>query len=104
MSEKQPEYKPWSIAWYENTDPKAKASKAVESGDLRFLAIATRGLNIPGLDQNKMELYRKKCGISFIKGIGDVIKDKNDLRKHKLAREFAENYNQVIKQHCVLTE
>jgi len=96
--------KPWSLAWYENADPASDARDAVASGDKKFLAIATRGINIPGIAPQQTKKYRNKCGIKFIKGIGDVIRDKNDLRKHKLAKAYAKLYNHVVKQNCTIAE
>jgi hypothetical protein len=61
------------LQWLNTADPQADARQAVKQNDLRLLGLATRSVNIPGIDADEM------------------------MQK---ARSYALQYNEIIKTHC----
>jgi hypothetical protein len=88
------------LQWLDAADPQADANQAVKQNDLRLLGLATRSVNIPGIDQDKMLKYEEVCGVQLIEGISDVVRSDEHLRLMQKARSYALRYNAVIKLHC----
>ena len=88
------------LQWLDAADPQADANQAVKQNDLRLLGLATRSVNIPGVDKNDMLKYEEACGVQLIEGISDVVRSDEHLRLMQKARSYALKYNAIIKVHC----
>ena len=88
------------LQWLDAADPQADANQAVKQNDLRLLGLATRSVNIPGINKDNMLKYEEVCGVQLIEGISDVVRSDEHLRLMQKARSYALRYNAVIKLHC----
>ena len=88
------------LQWLDAADPQADAMQAVKQNDLRLLGLATRSVNIPGVEADQMLAYEQSCGVQLIEGISDVVRSDEHLRLMQKARSYALQYNAIIKTHC----
>ena len=88
------------LQWLDAADPQADAEQAVKQDDLRLLGLATRSVNIPGIQKEDMLKYEESCGVQLIEGISDVVRSDEHLRLMQKARSYALKYNAIIKLHC----
>jgi len=88
------------LQWLETADPQADARQAVKQNDLRLLGLATRSVNIPGIEADQMLAYEQSCGVQLIEGVSDVVRSDEHLRLMQKARSYALQYNAIIKTHC----
>ena len=88
------------LQWLDSADPQADANQAVKQNDLRLLGLATRSVNIPGVQRADMLKYEEACGVQLIEGISDVVRSDEHLRLMQKARSYALKYNAIIKLHC----
>ncbi len=88
------------LQWLDNADPQADAEQAVKQQDFRLLGLATRSVNIPGVERADMLKYEEACGVQLIEGISDVVRSDEHLRLMQKARSYALKYNAIIKVHC----
>ena len=88
------------LQWLDSADPQADAEHAIKKNDLRLLGLATRAVNIPGVEKELQYRYEQKCGVQLIEGISDVVRSDEHLRLMQKARSYALKYNAVIKLHC----
>ena len=88
------------LQWLDTADPQADAHQAVKQNDLRLLGLATRSVNIPGIEADQMLRYEQSCGVQLIEGISDVVRSDEHLRLMQKARSYALQYNAIIKTHC----
>ena len=88
------------LLWLDAADPQADANQAIKQNDLRLLGLATRSVNIPGINQEDTLKYEEACGVQLIEGISDVVRSDEHLRLMQKARSYALQYNTVIKTHC----
>jgi hypothetical protein len=88
------------LQWLDAADPQADANQAVKQNDLRLLGLATRSVNIPGIEKNDLLKYEEACGVQLIEGISDVVRSDEHLRLMQKARSYALKYNAIIKLHC----
>ena len=90
------------LQWLDSADPQADAEHAVKKNDLRLLGLATRAVNIPGVEKELQYKYEQRCGVQLIEGISDVVRSDEHLRLMQKARSYALRYNAIIKTHCKL--
>ncbi len=88
------------LQWLDSADPQADAQQAVKKKDFRLLGLATRTVNIPGIDPQESLKYEEACGVQLIEGISDVVRSDEHLRLMQKARSYALKYNAIIKLHC----
>ena len=88
------------LQWLDAADPQADANQAVKQNDLRLLGLATRSVDIPGIDKAQMAKYEESCGVHLVDGISDVVRSNEHLRLMQKARSYALKYNAIIKLHC----
>ena len=88
------------LQWLDAADPQADANQAIKQKDLRLLGLATRSVNIPGVDEDDTLAYEQSCGVHLIEGISDVVRSDEHLRLMQKARSYALQYNAIIKLHC----
>ncbi|MBT8437457.1 MAG: hypothetical protein KJP11_08810 [Gammaproteobacteria bacterium] len=88
------------LQWLDAADPQADANQAVKQNDLRLLGLATRSVNIPGIEAENVLKYEQQCGVQLIEGISDVVRSDEHLRLMQKARSYALQYNAIIMVHC----
>jgi hypothetical protein len=88
------------LQWLDAADPQADANQAVKQNDTRLLGLATRSVNIPGIEKKDLLKYEEACGVQLIEGISDVVRSDEHLRLMQKARSYALQYNAIIKLHC----
>jgi hypothetical protein len=88
------------LQWLDAADPQADAQQAVKTGDLRLLGMATRSINIPGVEADQVMKYEAKCGYQLIDGFSDVVSSDEHLRLMQKARSYALKYNTIIMTYC----
>ena len=88
------------LQWLDSADPQADAEHAIKKNDLRLLGLATRAVNIPGVEKDLLYKYEQKCGVQLIEGISDVVRSDEHLRLMQKARSYALKYNAIIKTAC----
>jgi hypothetical protein len=88
------------LQWLNAADPISDAQQAINTGDLRLFGMATRSINIPGVESDNIPAYEEKCGIQLIDGISDVVRSDEHLRLMQMAHSYALRYNTIIKAHC----
>jgi hypothetical protein len=88
------------LQWLDAADPQADANQAVKQNDLRLLGLATRSVNIPGINKENLLKYEERCGVQLIEGISDVVRSDEHLRLMQKARSYALKYNAIIKLNC----
>ncbi len=88
------------LQWLDSADPQADAEHAIKKNDLRLLGLATRAVNIPGVEKELQYRYEQRCGVQLIEGISDVVRSDEHLRLMQKARSYALKYNAIIKTYC----
>lgn len=88
------------LQWVKDANAIEDATAALSKGDFRLMAMAQRGIVIPGIDKDQRNQYELKCGIKLIDGISDTVRSQEHLKLMKMAQSYAKKYNAVIKQHC----
>jgi hypothetical protein len=88
------------LQWLDAADPQSDANQAVKQNDLRLLGLATRSVNIPGIEPEDTLKYEEQCGVQLIEGVSDVVRSDEHLRLMQKARSYALQYNAIIKVHC----
>ena len=88
------------LLWLDAADPQTDAQQALKKGDFRLLGLATRSVNIPGVENEDVMQYELKCGVHLIDGISDVVRSDEHLRLMQKARSYALQYNAIIKTRC----
>ncbi|NQY35654.1 MAG: hypothetical protein HRT37_11905 [Alteromonadaceae bacterium] len=69
--------------------------------DYRLFALKGRRTTLPGIENSQMENAKLACGIKYLKGTGDVLKNDKDREKRRLNFQFAEVFNQIIYPLCL---
>jgi hypothetical protein len=88
------------LQWVKQADAELDAKAALAKGDFRLLAMAQRGMFIPGVDQDLTAQYELKCGIRLVDGYTDAVRGEEHLRLLKMAHTYALHYNEIIKTSC----
>lgn len=88
------------LQWVQEADANEDAEAALENKDFRLLALPGRGNIIPGVEPDKTNDYALKCGTRTVPGMTDAVQGEDHLRLLKMARQYAEDYNKVIKRAC----
>lgn len=87
------------LQWLKNADPIADANKAIIAKKYTLFAVEGYTWEIPGVSEDNKFDYRKKYGITIIKGTSDVVLNKEHARLIELAEEYARRYNLQILKH-----
>lgn len=88
------------LSWLNKADAKVDAEMALSKGDFRLMAIPLRHKVIPGIELEQSRDYALKCGVKLMQGVTDAIRGEEHLKLMKLAHQYAEDYNNIIKNHC----
>jgi hypothetical protein len=89
-----------NLDWLNNANPQMDAQAALQKNDFRFMALALRGVVIPGVDQSKSLQLEMRCGVIFMQGVSDTVRGTGQLKLMQKAHEYASQYNAVILTRC----
>jgi len=73
---------------------------AEKDQDYRLLVTATRGINVPGLEQSDVKLATALCGKKYMAKTGDVIKTEQDRIERKKTIAYMRQYNEKMWLLC----
>jgi hypothetical protein len=90
-----------SLAWLKSANAEEDAKEALKRGDKRLLAMATRGLNLPGVNAELSSKAKSVCGIRYLEGTTDMVQGDTHLQALKKAQKYASEYNQLILDNCI---
>jgi hypothetical protein len=86
--------------WSQHADAEKDAGIAIAHKDFRLLAYATRGIIVPGIEQEKKALLSQKCGLRMLEGFGDVVRSQAQLQAMKAMHDYAATYNKIVAEQC----
>ena len=92
---------PEPLKWLADANPDKDAKSAIAAKDFRLLAISGRGLMLPGITESDKEKAKQQCGIRYMEGMGDVIKDKQYKQWWDKGKQYAQSYNTLVSAYCV---
>ncbi len=106
MSQLSPEEKKAveSLLWVKDADPNKRAAQALEKGDKRLMAMASRSTSIPGIQPELLSKAKSICGIRYLEGSTDTVFGETHLLLIQRAAEYAATYNKIVVQQCMQTQ
>ncbi len=90
-----------SLAWLKDADASRDAQQAIERGDKRLLAMATRNPNMPGVPPESASKIKTVCGIRYMEGSTDMVFGDVHQKLLQAAREYAVEYNKLMLDACL---
>jgi hypothetical protein len=88
------------LAELKQQNPVKDAQQAIANGNKQFIAPATRGGGIPGIDSNQYSILKRKCGLRYKEGFGDILYGKHHQRYYDALFSYAKEYNKTILRGC----
>ncbi len=79
------------------------AQAAYRQSDKRLIGISTRGVSVPGVDADKIEVSKQRCGLRIIRR-SDVIRSSDELEARRNQAEYIEAYNRAMFSLCWLND
>ena len=90
-----------SLTWLRDADATRDARQAIERGDKRLLAMATRGPNMPGVPAEQVSKAKSVCGIRYVEGSTDAVMGETHLKLLQAAQAYASQYNSIMLDACL---
>ncbi|MDJ0805634.1 MAG: glutamyl-tRNA amidotransferase [Gammaproteobacteria bacterium] len=90
-----------SLAWLQDAEASRDAKLAIERGDKRLLAMATRAPNMPGVPTESASRIKSVCGIRYLEGSTDMVFGDTHLKLLQAAQEYATEYNKLMLDACL---
>lgn len=85
-------------------DVNLQLARAIQVEDFRLMAFASRRLVFVGLEQENTQRLKILCGVKYIDGSSDILKNGTSKQKRYAYYEFAKAYNEVMVKHCLKAE
>lgn len=76
------------------------AERAINNNDFRLYKLPVRGDVIPGISVSERARAATLCDTRILEGAGDVIRDDEELQKHREITNYAEEYNKIVYEAC----
>lgn len=76
------------------------AERAINKNDFRLYKLPVRGEVIPGISVSERSRAATLCDTRILEGAGDVIRDDEELQKHRELTNYAEEYNRIVYEAC----
>jgi len=90
-----------ALAWLKQADAARDAAQAIQRGDKRLLAMATRAPNMPGVPAESTSKAKSECGIRYLEGSTDAVLGDAHLKLLQAAQEYASQYNKLMLDACL---
>ena len=87
-------------------DPAAELRKAINRGDLRFIAVCGLVCAPPGVDPADSVVLAaiRSRSLHYIEGTSDVLANDAVARLNRVATDYADRYNRLLVRHLRLRE
>ncbi len=89
-----------ALDWVKTANVEEDARAAQRRGDYQLLALAGRGEQLPGLPIERVEYLKQQCGVRYLSGSTDVIRDQAHLQLLLQVSNYAAQYNQLMVKDC----
>jgi hypothetical protein len=90
-----------SLLWLKDTDPVISATEALNKGDKRLMAMASRATVLPGIETELVSKAKSICGIRYLEGSTDTVFGETHLKLIQYASDFAATYNKIVIEQCM---
>ncbi|MES9976191.1 MAG: glutamyl-tRNA amidotransferase [Candidatus Thiodiazotropha sp.] len=90
-----------SLLWLKDADPNKRAVQALEKGDKRLMAMASRATTLPGIEPALLSKAKSICGIRYLEGSTDTVYGQTHLKLIQHASEYAAAYNRIVIEQCM---
>lgn len=90
-----------ALNWLKNADAERDAAESIKRGDLRLLAMASRGPNMPGVPVESASKAKSICGIRYLEGSTDAVAGEVHMQLLQQAYDYATQYNKLLLAACL---
>ena len=90
-----------ALGWLKHADADRDAADSIQRGDLRLLAMASRGPNMPGVPAESASKAKSVCGIRYLEGSTDAITGEVHMQLLQRAYDYAARYNEQLLEACL---
>ncbi|MET0072369.1 MAG: glutamyl-tRNA amidotransferase [Candidatus Thiodiazotropha sp.] len=90
-----------SLLWVEDADAEKQAAEALEKGDKRLIAMASRATMLPGIEPELQSKAKSICGIRYLDGSTDTVFGEIHLQFIQRASDYAAAYNKIVIGKCM---
>jgi hypothetical protein len=90
-----------SLLWLKDANPDEHAAEALEKGDKRLMAMASRATTLPGVEPEVLSKAKSICGIRYLEGSTDTVFGETHLKLIQQASEYAAAYNRIVIEQCM---
>jgi hypothetical protein len=90
-----------SLLWLKDANPDKHAAEALEKGDKRLIAMASRATPLPGIEPDLLSKAKSICGIRYLEGSTDTVYGEIHLKLIQAASEYAAAYNKIVIEQCI---
>jgi hypothetical protein len=90
-----------SLLWVEDANPNKQAAEALQKGDKRLMAMASRATTLPGIEPELLSKAKSICGIRYLEGSTDTVFGETHLKLIQRASEYAAAYNKIVIEQCM---
>ncbi|MBT2968459.1 MAG: glutamyl-tRNA amidotransferase [Candidatus Thiodiazotropha sp. (ex Ctena orbiculata)] len=90
-----------TLLWVEDADAEKQAAEALDKGDKRLMAMASRATILPGIEPELQSKAKSICGIRYLDGSTDTVFGEIHLQFIQRATEFAAAYNKIVIDKCM---
>ncbi|MBX2809181.1 MAG: hypothetical protein KTR20_11175 [Cellvibrionaceae bacterium] len=94
-----PDYRA-ALRWVNTANAEQDVRSALQKGDYQLLVFGGRGEQLPGVSAADSARLRQRCGLRYLSGSTDVIRDQAHLQLLLQANRYARDYNQLMLAHC----
>jgi hypothetical protein len=90
-----------SLLWVKDANPDKQATEALQKGDKRLMAMASRATTLPGIEPELLSKAKSICGIRYLEGSTDTVFGETHLKLIQRASEYAAAYNKIVIEQCM---
>ena len=90
-----------ALAWLHDADASRDARQAIQRGDKRLYALATRNPSLPGVPAAATSKVKAVCGIRYLDGSTDMVFGDTHLKLLQEAQAYAAEYNKLMLDACL---
>lgn len=90
-----------ALGWLRKADADRDAADSIQRGDLRLLAMASRGPNMPGVPAESASKAKSVCGIRYLEGSTDAVAGEVHMQLLQQAFDYAVKYNKLLLEACL---
>ena len=88
-----------TLNWVHAANAKQDVKVSADKQDYRLFILAGRGEHMPGVQPDKASESKQRCGMRYLQGSTDLVRDDQHSQLLQKAYRYAEDYNQLMLQH-----